>query len=133
MATSKSDTVYTSTGRRKCAVARVRMVAGKGVVTVNGKAYTDYFGRTVDQKVVEKPFEVVESSDYDVVVNVQGGGLSGQAGAIRHGISRALVHISEDFRLELKKAGLMTRDARVKERKKYGLRGARRAFQFSKR
>ena len=102
-------------------------------MTVNGRDYKDYFGRTIDQKIVEKPFEVLESSDYDILASVHGGGLSGQAGAIRHGISRALLEANADLRPVLKKAGLLTRDAREKERKKYGLRGARRAFQFSKR
>ncbi len=125
--------VFARTGRRKSAVARVRVVPGKGNVTVNGRDYKDYFGRTVDQKIVEKPFDVLENSDYDVSVSVRGGGPTGQAGAIRHGISRALVNANLDFKPALKKAGLLTRDAREKERKKYGLRGARRAFQFSKR
>ena len=133
MATAKSDVVYARTGRRKTAVARVRMSHGKGNMTINGRDYKDYFGRTVDQKIVEKPFEVLESSDYDIFASVNGGGLSGQAGAIRHGISRALLETNADLRPVLKKAGLLTRDAREKERKKYGLRGARRAFQFSKR
>ncbi len=130
---TKSDIVFARTGRRKSAVARVRVVPGKGNMTVNGKDYKDYFGRTVDQKIVEKPFDVIENSSYDVSVSVRGGGPTGQAGAIRHGISRALVNANEDFKPALKKAGLLTRDAREKERKKYGLRGARRAFQFSKR
>ena len=130
---AKNDVVFARTGKRKSAVARVRVVPGKGNVTVNGRDYKDYFGRTVDQKIVEKPFDVLENSDYDVSVSVRGGGPTGQAGAIRHGISRALVNANLDFKPALKKAGLLTRDAREKERKKYGLRGARRAFQFSKR
>ena len=133
MAKAKSDTVFARTGRRKSAVARVQISSGKGKITVNGRDYKDYFGRTIDQKIVEKPFEVLESNDYDILASVNGGGLSGQAGAIRHGISRALVEANADLRPVLKKAGLLTRDAREKERKKYGLRGARRAFQFSKR
>ena len=130
---AKSDVVFARTGRRKSAVARVRVISGKGNMTVNGRDYKEYFGRTVDQKIVEKPFDVIEKSGYDVSVSVRGGGPTGQAGAIRHGISRALVNANEDFKPALKKAGLLTRDAREKERKKYGLRGARRAFQFSKR
>ena len=133
MAKDKSDVVSARTGRRKSAVARVRVSPGKGKMTVNGRDYKDYFGRTIDQKIVEKPFEVLESSDYDILASVNGGGLSGQAGAIRHGISRALLEANADLRPVLKKAGVLTRDAREKERKKYGLRGARRAFQFSKR
>ena len=125
--------VFARTGRRKSAVARVRVTMGKGNVTVNGRDYKEYFGRTVDQKIVEKPFDILENNDYDVSVIVRGGGPTGQAGAIRHGISRALVNVNQDFKPALKKAGLLTRDAREKERKKYGLRGARRAFQFSKR
>ena len=95
--------------------------------------YKLYFGRTVDQKLIEQPFEIINTFEYEINVNVKGGGLTGQAGAIRHGVSRALVEINEEFKLPLKKAGLLTRDSREKERKKYGLRGARRAFQFSKR
>ena len=133
MAKAKSDVVYARTGRRKSAVARVRISPGKGKMTVNSRDYKDYFGRTIDQKIVEKPFEILESSDYDILASVHGGGLSGQAGAIRHGISRALLEANADLRPVLKKAGLLTRDSREKERKKYGLRGARRAFQFSKR
>tara|TARA_B100000029_G_scaffold516043_1_gene626389 strand:- start:7943 stop:8347 length:405 start_codon:yes stop_codon:yes gene_type:complete len=129
----KSDFVFSRTGRRKSAVARVRIVAGKGNLTINGKNYKDYFGRIVDQKVVEQPFEVINNSDFDINVSVNGGGLSGQAGAVRHGIARALLNVNESHKAPLKKAGLLTRDSREKERKKYGLRGARRAFQFSKR
>ena len=133
VAALKSDVVFRRTGRRKSAVARVRVFPGKGNLTINGKNYKDYFGRTVDQKIVEQPFETINNSDFDITVSVNGGGLSGQAGAIRHGISRALVNANEDHKSPLKKAGLLTRDSREKERKKYGLRGARRAFQFSKR
>ena len=133
VAALKSDVVFRRTGRRKSAVARVRVFPGKGNLTINGKNYKDYFGRTVDQKVVEQPFETINNSDFDITVSVNGGGLSGQAGAIRHGISRALVNANEAHKAPLKKAGLLTRDSREKERKKYGLRGARRAFQFSKR
>ena len=131
--TLKNDVVFRRTGRRKSAVARVRVFSGKGNLTINGKNYKDYFGRTVDQKIIEQPFEIISNSDFDITVSVNGGGLSGQAGAVRHGISRALVNISESHKAPLKKAGLLTRDSREKERKKYGLRGARRAFQFSKR
>jgi len=121
------------TGRRKTAVARVNILPGNGKVLINGKDYKLYFGRIVDQKLIEQPFEIINTFEYEVNVNVKGGGLTGQAGAIRHGVSRALVEINEDFKLPLKKAGMLTRDSREKERKKYGLRGARRAFQFSKR
>ena len=121
------------TGRRKTAVARVKILPGKRKFLVNGKDYKLYFGRTVDQKLIEQPFEIINTFEYEINVNVKGGGLTGQAGAIRHGVSRALVEINEEFKLPLKKAGLLTRDSREKERKKYGLRGARRAFQFSKR
>ena len=100
---------------------------------INGKDYKSYFGRIVDQKLIEQPFDIIKTFDYEINVNVRGGGLTGQAGAIRHGVSRALVEINDEFKLPLKKAGFLTRDAREKERKKYGLRGARRAFQFSKR
>ena len=130
---AKSDMVFARTGRRKSAVARVRVTPGKGNMTVNGRENKEYFGRTVDQKIVEKPFNVIDNSGYDVLVSVRGGGPTGQAGAIRHGISRALVNANEDFKPALKKAGLLTRDAREKERKKYGLKKARKAPQFSKR
>ena len=127
------DTLSNRTGRRKTSIARVKISTGKTKFMINGKDYKSYFGRIVDQKLIEQPFDVIKTFDYEINVNVRGGGLTGQAGAIRHGISRALVEINDEFKLPLKKAGLLTRDAREKERKKYGLRGARRAFQFSKR
>ncbi|MBD3274937.1 MAG: 30S ribosomal protein S9 [Candidatus Marinimicrobia bacterium] len=126
--------VYTATGRRKNAVARVRVMSGDGKVYVNKRPLDEYFGRKTLQMLVDQPLELVEvKGSYDVHVNVNGGGLSGQAGAIRHGLSRSLEKINEDFRSPLKKAGFLTRDPRVKERKKPGLAGARKAFQFSKR
>ena len=121
------------TGRRKTAVARVKILPGKRKFLVNGKDYKLYFGRTVDQKLIEQPFEIINTFEYEINVNVKGGGLTGQAGAIRHGVSRALVEINEEFKLPLKKAGLLTRDSREKERKKYGLKRARKAEQYSKR
>ncbi len=126
--------VYTATGRRKTAVARVRVTDGKGDIIVNTRPVDEYFGRKTLQMLIDQPLELCEvKGDYDVLVNVQGGGLSGQAGAIRHGLSRSLEKVNEEFRPKLKKAGFLTRDARVKERKKPGLAGARKAFQFSKR
>ena len=130
---NKKDTLSNRTGRRKTSIARVKISTGKTKFMINGKDYKSYFGRIVDQKLIEQPFDVIKTFDYEINVNVRGGGLTGQAGAIRHGVSRALVEINDEFKLPLKKAGLLTRDAREKERKKYGLRGARRAFQFSKR
>ena len=130
---NKKDTLSNRTGRRKTSIARVKISTGKTKFMINGKDYKSYFGRIVDQKLIEQPFDIIKTFDYEIDVNVRGGGLTGQAGAIRHGVSRALVEINDEFKLPLKKAGLLTRDAREKERKKYGLRGARRAFQFSKR
>jgi|TARA_Y100000310_G_scaffold297020_1_gene329730 small subunit ribosomal protein S9 len=131
---TKAEAVYAATGRRKSSVARVRMTPGKGKITINGRDLENYFGRMTQRKIVTQPVLLLEiEKKYDISANVNGGGLNGQAGAVLHGISRALVEISEDHRPILKKAGFLTRDARVKERKKYGLRGARRAFQFSKR
>jgi len=126
--------VYTATGRRKTSVARVRLMNGKGQVTINNRPIDDYFGRETLKMLVNQPIELCEvEGSYDVRVNVNGGGLSGQAGAIRLGIARSLEKVNEDFRPKLKKAGFLTRDPRVKERKKPGLAGARKAFQFSKR
>ena len=130
---NKKDTLSNRTGRRKTSIARVKISTGKTKFMINGKDYKSYFGRIVDQKLIEQPFDIIKTFDYEINVNVRGGGLTGQAGAIRHGVSRALVEINDEFKLPIKKAGLLTRDAREKERKKYGLRGARRAFQFSKR
>ncbi len=125
---------YIATGKRKSAVARVRLQAGSGVVTVNKKPVEDYMDRESSKMVVFQPLVLTGTiGKLDVYVNVMGGGKSGQAGAIRHGISRALLEVNPEFRQVLKKAGLLTRDSRVKERKKYGLRGARARFQYSKR
>jgi len=129
----KKDNFY-GTGRRKRAIARVWLVSGKGGFSINKREVDDYFPRKSLQYVINQPFGVIEAdSKYDVIATVKGGGLSSQAGAIRLGISRALLKMDEELRPVLKKAGFLTRDSRMVERKKYGLRGARRAFQFSKR
>ena len=126
--------VYIGTGRRKSSVARVYITPGSGKVTINKKDMDDYFGLDTLKIIVRQPLEVTGTADkYDVKVTVHGGGFTGQAGAIRHGIARALNKADEDFRPALKKAGFLTRDSREKERKKYGLKKARRAPQFSKR
>ena len=125
---------YYGTGRRKSSAARVYLKAGSGAITVNKKSIDDYFGRETSRMVVRQPLEMVDMLDkFDVNVNVDGGGPSGQAGAIRLGITRALMQYDESFRGDLRKAGFVTRDAREVERKKVGLRKARRATQFSKR
>ncbi len=125
---------YFGTGRRKGAVARVRLLPGTGKITINDRDFVDYVPSPATRLDVLQPLNLTNTvSSYDVVVNVRGGGIGGQAGAIRHGISRALIEVNKEFRGPLKKAGLLTRDPRVKERKKYGLKGARRAPQFSKR
>ena len=125
---------FYATGRRKCAIARVWMMPGTGEITVNHRTLDEYFGRATLRMVVRQPLELTETATrYDVVVNVAGGGLAGQADAIRHGISRALCRINETFRPPLKRAGFLTRDPRVKERKKYGQPGARKRFQYPKR
>ena len=125
---------YFGTGRRKDSVARVRLVPGSGKVTINGKSAEEYIPFENLRVDMVKPFEVTETKDsYDVLVNVNGGGFSGQAGAIRHGISRALLTVDPDFRAALKSAGFLTRDPRMKERKKPGLKKARKASQFTKR
>lgn len=122
------------TGRRKCAVARVRLVPGDGKLIVNGKSVDEYFGRKVLQTLVRQPLLVTNTEGkYDVIANVYGGGSTGQAGAVRHGIARALLRLDAELRLPLKQAGFLTRDPRVKERRKYGLKKARKAPQFSKR
>jgi len=129
----KKDNFY-GTGRRKKAIARVWLVSGKGGFSINKREVDDYFPRKSLQYVINQPFGAIEAdSKYDVIATVKGGGLSSQAGAIRLGISRALLKMDEELRPVLKKAGFLTRDSRMVERKKYGLRGARRAFQFSKR
>ena len=123
-----------STGRRKEAVARVRLVPGNGNITINDRAMDDYFGRETAKMILVEPLKLVDQmGKLDIAVNVHGGGLSGQAGAIRHGITRALCEYNPEFRPVLKKAGFVTRDARAVERKKYGRPGARKRFQFSKR
>ena len=133
MYTSAKPYFY-GTGRRKKSVARVRLYPGTGVVTINGRDIADYFGLDTMKLIVNQPFGVTDTvGKFDVVVNVNGGGFSGQAGAIRHGVARALLSADETYKPLLKKAGFLTRDPRMKERKKYGLKGARRAPQFSKR
>jgi small subunit ribosomal protein S9 len=130
---SKS-TLYTGTGRRKSSVARVRLVSGTGKITVNKKDIEEYFNLETLKMLIRSPLEATKTlGTYDVMVNVKGGGYTGQAGAVRHGISRALLEADPQFRPILKKAGFLTRDPRMKERKKYGLKAARRAPQFSKR
>ena len=125
---------YCGTGRRKKSVARVRIVPGSGVITINKRDIDDYFGLETLKVVVKQPLELTKTvGKFDIFVNVQGGGFTGQAGAIRHGISRALLEVDEEYRAVLKAAGYLTRDPRMKERKKYGLKAARRAPQFSKR
>ncbi|MCK9221797.1 MAG: 30S ribosomal protein S9 [Limnochordia bacterium] len=125
---------YYGTGRRKCSVARVRVIEGGGNIVVNDKDIVDYFERPVLQTIVRQPLAVTGTEGkYDVFVTVNGGGFSGQAGAVRHGLARALIDADENYRPVLKKAGYLTRDPRMKERKKYGLKKARKAPQFSKR
>jgi small subunit ribosomal protein S9 len=126
--------LYRGTGRRKTSVARVRILPGDGKIMVNGRDYTEYFPRPAYQASVSAPLRIVEAGNrYDVVAQVQGGGPTGQADAVRHGIARALAEESQEVRSELKNAGLLTRDARAVERKKYGLKKARKRPQFSKR
>ena len=130
MATNK----YYGTGRRKTSVARVYLVPGTGKITINKRDIDEYLGLETLKVIVRQPLVATETADkFDILVNVKGGGYTGQAGAIRHGISRALLTVDNDFRPVLKKAGFLTRDPRMKERKKYGLKAARRAPQFSKR
>ena len=134
-ATSKKKVQYWGTGRRKKAVARVRLIpGGTGAIVINGKSIDEYFVLDTMKYIVRQPLAVTDTlAKYDVFVNVFGGGYTGQAGAIRHGISRALLQVDGEYRPVLKKAGFLTRDPRMKERKKYGLKAARRAPQFSKR
>ncbi|MBX7096942.1 MAG: 30S ribosomal protein S9 [Myxococcaceae bacterium] len=133
MTKSAKDGFY-ATGRRKEATARVWIKPGNGNLIINGRKLDDYFGRETSKMVINQPLQVLEQmGKIDATVNVVGGGLSGQAGAIRHGISRALCKLNPEFRSPLKKAGFLTRDARAVERKKYGRPGARKRFQFSKR
>lgn len=135
MAKTKSDKImFYGTGRRKKAIARVRLVQGTGKITINGKNIDEYFGEETLKVIVKQPLVATNSSDkFDVLCKVDGGGFTGQAGAIRHGISRALLEANGEFRPTLKQSGFLTRDPRMKERKKYGLKKARKAPQFSKR
>ena len=134
MAKKTAAAKFYGTGRRKSSIARVYLVPGTGNITINKRNIDEYFGLETLKLIVRQPLVATETLDkYDVLVNVHGGGTTGQAGAIRHGISRALLKADNDFRPTLKKAGFLTRDPRMKERKKYGLKAARRAPQFSKR
>ena len=131
---AKAAERYYGTGRRKKSVARVYVMPGKGNITINKRNIDEYFGLETLKVIVRQPLVATETEGkYDIVVNVKGGGYTGQAGAIRHGLSRALLKVDEEFRPTLKKEGFLTRDPRMKERKKYGLKAARRAPQFSKR
>jgi small subunit ribosomal protein S9 len=128
------ENVYYATGRRKSAIARTWLRPGKGIIMVNEKPVDDYFSVAAAKAMVVQPLVLTNNlGSYDVMIRVLGGGINGQAGAIRHGITRALLQVDPDLRLALKKAGFITRDSRVKERKKYGQRGARARYQFSKR
>ena len=130
----ETNPYFYGTGRRKKSVARVRVYAGSGKITINNRDIDDYFGLETLKLIVRQPLALTGTADkFDIVCNVQGGGVTGQAGAIRHGLSRALLQYDENLRPALKKAGFLTRDPIMKERKKYGLKGARRAPQFSKR
>ena len=131
---TSSKPYFYGTGRRKKSVARVRIVPGTGVITINKRDIDDYFGLETLKLIVNQPYEVTDTvGKFDIVCTVTGGGISGQAGAIRHGLAKALLQADEGYRPALKKAGFLTRDPRMKERKKYGLKAARRAPQFSKR
>ena len=125
---------FYGTGRRKTSIARVRIVPGSGVITINGRDIDDYFGLDTLKLIVNQPFGVTGTAGtFDIIATVKGGGIAGQAGAIRHGLARALLQADPNYRAALKAAGFLTRDPRMKERKKYGLKAARRASQFSKR
>ena len=125
---------YHAVGKRKSAVARVWLKPGTGLITINKKPMDEFIKRETDKLIIRHPLELTDNlNKYDIFVNVRGGGTSGQAGAIRHGVSRALIGLNPELRIPLKKADLLTRDSRVKERKKYGLRGSRARFQYSKR
>jgi len=125
---------YHAVGKRKSAVARVWLKPGTGLITINKKPMDEFIKRETDKLIIRHPLELTDTlNKYDIFVNVRGGGTSGQAGAIRHGVSKALIGLNPEFRPPLKKADLLTRDSRVKERKKYGLRGSRARFQYSKR
>ena len=134
MAKAAKSAKYYGTGRRKKSIARVYLVPGKGEITINKRSIDDYFGLETLKVIVRQPLTATDTVDkFDVIVTVKGGGYTGQAGAVRHGIARALLQADPDYRPILKKAGYLTRDPRMKERKKYGLKAARRAPQFSKR
>ena len=134
MAKKSEKIVFCGTGRRKKSIARVRLAEGKGEIIVNGKPLDEYFGTEILKVIVKQPLSVTNTTDkYDIICKVEGGGYTGQAGAIRHGISRALLEANSEYRAILKSNGFLTRDPRMKERKKYGLKAARRAPQFSKR
>ena len=134
MAKKSDKIVFYGTGRRKKSIARVRLVEGNGDITVNGKTLDEYFGTEILKVIVKQPLTVTNTtSKYDIICKVQGGGYTGQAGAVRHGIARALLEANSEYRPILKSNGFLTRDPRMKERKKYGLKKARRAPQFSKR
>ena len=134
MAKKSENIVFQGTGRRKESIARVRLTSGKGEIVVNGRKLDEYFGTEILKVIVNQPFAVTNTvGKYDVIVKVTGGGYTGQAGAIRHGISRALLEANSEYRPVLKANGFLTRDPRMKERKKYGLKKARKAPQFSKR
>ena len=129
-----SDNVFYATGKRKSGIARTWLTLGKGNIIVNGKPYEEYFSSSAAKIILRQPLELTDNMEsYDITVNVKGGGIVGQAGAVRHGITKALLQIDPELRSVLKKAGFITRDSRVKERKKYGQKGARARFQFSKR
>ena len=129
-----TDKRYYATGKRKCAIARVYMKEGTGLLTVNKRNFDDYFTRDSLKMLIQQPLELVgKKGKFDFFVNVSGGGMAGQAGAVKHGISKVLVEYDQAMRSALKKAGFLTRDSRIKERKKYGQPGARKRFQFSKR
>ncbi len=132
---ANKESAFCGTGRRKKSIARVRLVEGNGKITINGKDLNEYFGAETLKYIVKQPLTVTETeSKYDVICTVKGGGFTGQAGAIRHGISRALLEVnSDEYRSSLKSNGFLTRDSRMKERKKYGMKKARKAPQFSKR
>ena len=128
------ENVFYATGKKKTAIARVRMLPGEGNLKINNRTLNDYFERETSKMIIRQPLVLTETSGkYDIYVNVKGGGTNSQAGAIKHGISKALLEVNADFRKILKTAGFLTRDSRVKERKKYGQRKARAKFQFSKR
>ena len=134
MVKKKKITHYQGTGRRKDAIARVRLIPGKGQILVNRKPLEEYFPQEIQRIIIKQPLEITKTGDkFNIFALVNGGGNSGQAEALRHGISRALVQADESFRPILKKAGLLTRDSRMKERKKYGQKGARKRFQWTKR